>query len=187
LKDLKSTDKESAEDQSQPANAAETKAPAPVAPPTSTPSEADKSAGLAKAQPAKRDDRGEAERNQYVFKNTPSDEHGPNRSAAPRAAGTVNSPRVSEPSNGRAGTEASKKLETREAETVTTVAGRHFKHEGTTWIDTAYESSRGAINVTRGSEQYRALVADEPGLRTIANQLKGVVIVVWKNRVYRIQ
>jgi len=187
LKDLKSTGKESGEAQSQPADAAETKAATPAAPSTSILSQADKSAGIAKEQPAKRDDRDEAKRNQYLFKNTPSDEHGPNRSAAPRAAGAVNSPRVSEPTNERAGGETNQKLETREAGTVTTVAGRHFKHEGNTWIDTAYEPSRGTINVNRGSEQYRALVADEPGLRTIANQLRGVVIVVWKNRVYRIQ
>ena len=187
LKDLKSTGQESGEAQSQPANEPETKAAAPAAPSTSIQSEADKSAGLAKAQPAKRDDRDEAERTQYLFKGTPTDEHGPNRAAALRTAGGINTPRVEEPTNGRAGSEANKKERTREAETITTVAGRHFKHEGNTWVDTAYDSSRGAINVTRGSEQYRALVADEPGLRTIADQLRGVVIVVWKNRVYRIQ
>jgi hypothetical protein len=47
-------------------------------------------------------------------------------------------------------------------------------------------SGRATVNVTRGSEQYRALVADEPGLRTIAEQLGGEVVVVWKSRAYRI-
>lgn len=66
------------------------------------------------------------------------------------------------------------------------VSGRHFRRQGGAWVDTAYNASRSIVNVTRGSEQYRALVADEPGLRNIANQLGGTLIVVWKNRAYRI-
>lgn len=64
--------------------------------------------------------------------------------------------------------------------------GRQFRKQGGAWVDTAYNASRGAVNVARGSEQYRALVADEPGIGSIANQLGGTVIVVWKNRAYRI-
>jgi len=67
------------------------------------------------------------------------------------------------------------------------VAGRHFRKSGSVWIDVAYNSSQGTTNVTRGSEQYRALIADEPGIRTIAEQLKGEVIVVWNGRPYRIR
>ena len=67
------------------------------------------------------------------------------------------------------------------------VAGRRFCKNGSVWIDVAYNSSQGTTNVTRGSEQYRALIADEPGIRTIAEQLKGEVIVVWKGHVYRIR
>ena len=67
------------------------------------------------------------------------------------------------------------------------VAGRRFRKSGSVWIDVAYNSSQGTTNVTRGSEQYRALIADEPGIRTIAEQLKGEVIVVWKGHVYRIR
>lgn len=66
------------------------------------------------------------------------------------------------------------------------VGGRTFRRQGGAWVDTAYNSSRTTVNVTRGSEQYRALIADEPGLRNIANQLGGTIIVVWKNRAYRI-
>jgi hypothetical protein len=65
------------------------------------------------------------------------------------------------------------------------VGGRHFQRQGGAWVDTAYNSSRPTTNVARGSEQYRALVADEPGLRTIAEQLGGEVFVVWKSRAYR--
>jgi hypothetical protein len=67
------------------------------------------------------------------------------------------------------------------------VAGRRFRKTGSVWIDVGYSSSQSTINVARGSEQYRALIADEPGIRTIAEQLKGEVIVVWKGHVYRIR
>lgn len=67
------------------------------------------------------------------------------------------------------------------------VAGRRFRRERGVWIDTAYDSGRSTVSLTRGSEQYRALVADEPAIRTIAEQLDGEVIVVWKGRAYRIR
>jgi hypothetical protein len=73
-----------------------------------------------------------------------------------------------------------------EAET-TSIAGHNFRKSGSVWIDVAYNSSLSTTNVTRGSEQYRALVADEPGVRTIADALHGEVIVVWKGRAYRIR
>lgn len=65
------------------------------------------------------------------------------------------------------------------------VGGRRFRRQGNAWVDTAYSSARLTIHVARGSEQYRALIADEPGLRTITQQLGGEVIVVWKSRAYR--
>jgi len=43
------------------------------------------------------------------------------------------------------------------------------------------------MTVTRGSEGYRTLVADEPAIKTIADELDGEIIVVWKNRTYRIR
>jgi len=36
-------------------------------------------------------------------------------------------------------------------------------------------------------EEARALIADEPSLRTIAETLDGEIIVVWKSRAYRIR
>ncbi|HEY6188579.1 MAG TPA: zf-HC2 domain-containing protein [Pyrinomonadaceae bacterium] len=79
---------------------------------------------------------------------------------------------------GRAGARAA---ETRNA------GGRQFRREGSAWVDTAYSSGRATVNIKRGSEQYRALVADEPGIGTIADQLGGEVIIVWKSRAYRIR
>ena len=67
------------------------------------------------------------------------------------------------------------------------VAGRRFRKSGSVWIDTAYNSSAEITTVARGSEQYRALVADEPSIRTIAEELDGEIIVVWKRRTYRIR
>ena len=67
------------------------------------------------------------------------------------------------------------------------VAGRYFRRESGVWIDSAYNSSNAMTRVPRGSEQFRALIADEPEIKKIADQLPGDVIVVWKGRVYRIE
>jgi hypothetical protein len=89
----------------------------------------------------------------------------------------------------------SARLKTREGETVTepsasvetrNVEGRKFRRSGDKWIDTAYSPSQPTINVKRSSEQYRALVGDEPALRSISESLSGEVIVLWKGRAYRI-
>jgi hypothetical protein len=66
------------------------------------------------------------------------------------------------------------------------VGGHQFERRGALWVDVTYDS-RATVNVTRGSDQYRALVADEPAIKTIADQLDGEVIVMWKNRAYRIR
>jgi len=98
---------------------------------------------------------------------------------APRAAGD----RASEqdkPINGR-------DREDKDNSEIRSIAGRRFRKEGSTWVDTAFDSSRRTVNLTRGSEQYRALIADEPEIKTIADQLSGEVIVVWKGTAYRIR
>lgn len=67
------------------------------------------------------------------------------------------------------------------------VAGRSFRKSAGVWIDTAYDSSKDITSVARGSEQYRALIADEPSIKTIADELDGQIVVVWKGRTYRIR
>jgi len=69
---------------------------------------------------------------------------------------------------------------------VRSVGGHRFERRGDVWVDVLYESQP-TIHVSRGSEQYRALIGDEPGIRTIAEQLSGDLIVVWKSRAYRIR
>jgi hypothetical protein len=75
----------------------------------------------------------------------------------------------------------------KDAKEVRTVAGRRFQRDGNAWVDTAYAKGRATTNVSRGSEQYRALIADEPEIRTIAETLSGEVVVLWKGRAYRIE
>lgn len=157
-------------------------APEP-APPKVGLSEADTKSMVRKEQPVEREAQN---RQQDEFKLQTKDDsptHGPARSRSSSVGGRRDADLAAEKraASGKDKQEAGEEIETR------TVSGRRFRRQGNVWIDTAYESSRGATNVARGSEQFRALVADEHGLRAIAEQLKGVVIVVWKNRVYRIQ
>ena len=70
---------------------------------------------------------------------------------------------------------------------IKSVAGRRFRKQNGIWVDTAYLSGSSIVNLARGSEQYRALVADEPAIKTIADQLGGTIVVVWKGRTYRIR
>jgi hypothetical protein len=65
------------------------------------------------------------------------------------------------------------------------VAGRRFRRQGDAWVDTAYREGQSYTVVRRNSEQFRALVADEPELRRVAGALGGDVTVVWKGRAYR--
>ena len=154
---------------------------AAAAPPAAPVLDAGKSAELAKEAPAKRED--QARDQNEEFRVQTDDVHGPNRSRSntaqsnQRGAGAV---------GGRGPSGMDKNKKAAEVET-RSVMGRYFTREGDAWVDTAYEYSRATVRVARGSDQFRALVADEPAIRTIAAQLDGVVIVVWKNRAYRIQ
>jgi hypothetical protein len=67
------------------------------------------------------------------------------------------------------------------------VRNRRFTRRGSVWVDGNYKEGTTVTNVRRGSEQFRALVADEPDMRRVAETLSGEVIVVAKNRAYRIQ
>jgi hypothetical protein len=159
--------------------------PAPPPPPKSALSDADKAVAT-QNEVSKREVQGLPVEEQ----NQPRDElgrHGPSRNnnavnSARRSDGFKADGVMAERGESRA---KSKKDSEDEAET-RTVSGKRFRRQGNTWVDTAYESSRRTINVSRGSEQFRALVADEPSIRTIAEKLSGVVIVVSNGRAYRI-
>ena len=68
-----------------------------------------------------------------------------------------------------------------------TVMGRRFRKQGRIWVDAAYSSSNAIRDIARGSEAYRALVADEPEIKKFADELDGPFVVVWKGRTYRIR
>ena len=153
--------------------------PKAAAPPS--PLEAEKSANYALDGPAKREDK---ERARDEFRNQSDDVHGPNRgrnnaplSTTQRSVGGLTSERGPRVMNNNI---RNNEVETRN------VLGKRFTRNGAVWVDTDY-ASQATIKLSRGSEQFRALVADEPGIRTIAERLDGAIIVVWKGRAYRIQ
>ena len=108
------------------------------------------------------------------------------RAPARNKAGSL---RVVEPAAGAgtAGRRDAEQQKDKDDADVRSVAGRRFRKERGIWIDTAYDSSQSTTNITRGSEQYRSLIGDEPQIKTIADQLDGEIIVVWKGRPYRIR
>ena len=169
--------------QSQPVFAPEPQA-APPPPAKSALSEADKPAALQKEELARREGQ---EPPREEEKNQSRDEagrHGPSRSNVTLLPG---SKRADGLMTERGEPKARSKKDSNDESETRTVSGKRFRHQGSAWIDTAYDVSLGTTNISRGSEKFRALVADEPGIRTIAEKLNGVVIVVWNGRAYRIQ
>ncbi len=64
-----------------------------------------------------------------------------------------------------------------------TVNGKSFDRRGGVWYDLAYKG-QSAKKVSRGSAEYKDL---DGGLRNIAESLDGTVVVMWKEKAYRIQ
>ncbi|MBP9665175.1 MAG: hypothetical protein KBD94_11175 [Pyrinomonadaceae bacterium] len=64
-----------------------------------------------------------------------------------------------------------------------TVSGRTFENKDGVWYDRKY-TGQATINVRRATDEFTKL---DSGLRKIAKELNGVVVVVWKNKAYRIQ
>ncbi len=61
--------------------------------------------------------------------------------------------------------------------------GKNFESRNGVWYDTAYKG-QSTTSVKRGTENYIRL---DSGLRSIADSLGGTVIIVWKDKAYRIQ
>ena len=154
-------------------------------PPAPVYSERDRAQPSARQEAAKR----EADTEQYAARPQASDSVDRNK-AATTVGAAANEPRRRNVQGlmreGRDTEDKDKnKSDTGERADSRTVSGKRFIRQNNSWIDVAYQGARATTNVKRGSEQYRALVADEPGLRTFAEQLGGEVIVVWKGRAYR--
>jgi hypothetical protein len=154
-------------------------APAKAAAPTPA-SEVQKLGEFAREPSDRREAEERASRDVYKSKDD-EDIHGPNRA---RNAPMPTAQGAGDTLTRRGGPSANKN-NTNEVET-RTVMGKRFTRGSAGWVDTEYES-QAMTRISRGSERYRALVADEPGVATIAERLDGVVIVVWKGRAYRIQ
>jgi hypothetical protein len=63
------------------------------------------------------------------------------------------------------------------------VGGKTFSNKESVWYDSAY-TGQATTNVRRSTDEFNKLDA---GLRSIANNLGGTVVVVWKSKAYRIQ
>jgi hypothetical protein len=85
-------------------------------------------------------------------------------------------PRTSGADNNRTSTE--------EAPATRSAGGRTFRKQGGAWVDQKFKSSMTLRSVSRGSEEFSAL---DSGLRSIAQQLGGEIIVVWKGHAYLIK
>ena len=88
----------------------------------------------------------------------------------------------------RADTKSKKREESKDDERLkiaetTNVGGKTFKRANNSWIDSAYRG-QATTNVSRGTKEYKKL---DSGLRGIAENLGGTVIIVWKEKAYRIQ
>jgi hypothetical protein len=62
------------------------------------------------------------------------------------------------------------------------VGGKRFENRDGAWYDSAYRG-QATINVRRGTDEYKNL---DGGLRSIANNLGGTVVIVWKDKAYRV-
>lgn len=90
-------------------------------------------------------------------------------------AGRAESPRKRADGEDRASAE---EAQTRSA------GGRKFRRQGNAWVDQKFKSSMSLKSISRGSSEFAAL---DGGLRSIAQQLGGEVIVVWKDKAYLIR
>jgi len=76
------------------------------------------------------------------------------------------------------GTDSEDKSETRSA------GGHKFRRQGNAWVDQKFKSSMSLKNIARGSDEFSSL---DSGIRSIAQQISGEVIVVWKGKAYLIK
>ncbi len=124
------------------------------------------------------------------------DIHGPSRAMSAKPKSVSPPPKEAGESDATATRSArrrpdatgARRAETTDESTETrSIAGRQFRRQKNAWVDTAYRAGQATVNVRRDTDQWRALVADEPDLRRIAEALGGEVVVVWSGRAYRIR
>ena len=79
--------------------------------------------------------------------------------------------------------EESKKDSSLKSIETTSIGGKSFNRVSNIWTDAAYRG-QATTNISRGTMKYKKL---DSSLRGIVENLGGTVIVVWKNKAYRIQ
>ena len=105
---------------------------------------------------------------------------GPSRNLENQAGRNANENRVE---NMPLSISAPKPNDTEEGQT-RSVGGRKFRKQGNAWVDQKLKSSMTLKSVARSSDEFNSL---DSGLRSIAQQLGGEVIVVWKGKAYLIK
>jgi hypothetical protein len=129
----------------------------------------------------KDEDRGRVASNQPLFGNTGNEEAAARDRRDSRTSsvqrGTISEMRVE---TQKAAT--SVRDEANEAPQTRAAGGRKFQRRGNAWVDVKFKSSMSVKNISRGSDDYDEL---DSGLRSIAQQIGGEVVVVWKGKAYR--
>lgn len=183
--------------------AAATSAPRPAAPEEPKEKKADESRGQAREAEVARNEADAAGKRGAQTANT-ENRQAPDTSARRPASSTLGGARAASPAPhqpARRNRSLSGPADRREAGEDTardraddesgaetrTVAGRRFRRQGGAWVDVNYRPAMAMTGVRRGTEGYRALVADHPELGRIAEQLGGEVIAVIGGRAYRIR
>ena len=81
--------------------------------------------------------------------------------------------------------EGSKLSATRDGATaIKQVGSKTFRRVNSAWVDSAYRENTLLRYVSRGSDDYKKLDRE---VRNIAENMDGIVIVIWKSKGYRIQ
>jgi hypothetical protein len=76
-----------------------------------------------------------------------------------------------------------KKMARAQSVETTSAGGKTFNRANNVWVDSAYKNQPAAV-ITRGTKEYKKL---DSGLRSIVENLGGTIIIVWKEKAYRIQ
>lgn len=105
--------------------------------------------------------------------------------AVPRSDSSALSARNTTPTTGNDSDSPKTKARNRQSSGAESrqVGGKNFSRKEGVWYDANYKG-QSTTNVSRGSDDYQKLDA---GLRSIAGNLSGTVVIVWKNKAYRIQ
>ncbi len=133
------------------------------------------------AQADKRDAAPQMQRNdEVVLRNQQAP---PGAGQRPNAEADLSKDRQYENKAGSLAAPRAKKAEGPESDGRRTVNGKNFRSAQGVWYDAEYKGQT-VVDIRRGSGEFRKL---DSGLRSIANELSGVIVVMWKEKAYRIQ